>query len=201
MEKGHETAKGRHTRERILDAAVDLLIRGGREALTLDEVRERTHTSKSQIFHYFPDGKWELVHHASLAQVRRVSGEFAAPLDSLAAWRAWVEHMVRLHQVQSTAGACEVAAVAARVLDPDPSDRAVFGDAMRVWHLHFLDGVEALVRRGELREDVDADAVAVLFSAVLQGGAVLDKATGQNTYFATALRAALGYVEGFVPGA
>ncbi|WP_433532824.1 TetR/AcrR family transcriptional regulator [Micromonospora sp. CA-263727] len=191
------TAKGLATRERILGAAVDVLIRSGREAMNLDDILAVTKTSKSQLFHYFPGGKRELIHEATHRQVQRIATGLTGPLDSLDAWRAWVEQTIHLHRTQTQEDACEVAALAARVLDPEPGDRAMLSDTMQTWKRHFADGIRALQANGEIRDDADADAIATLFSAVLQGGAVLDKATGELSFLEPALRVALAHLESF----
>jgi AcrR family transcriptional regulator len=191
------TPKGLATRERILDAAVEVLIRSGRESMNLDDILAATRTSKGQLFHYFPGGKRELVHAATRRQVRRVAEGFAAPLDTLDAWRTWVDRTVGLHRRQTGEDACEVAAMAARVLEQEPEDRAVLAGTMQAWHRHFAEGVRAMQRSGQLRADADPAAIAALFAAVLQGGAVLDKATGRLEYLEAALGAALAHLESF----
>jgi AcrR family transcriptional regulator len=52
---GTLTAKGLATRQRIIDGAAAEIREHGIAATTLDDVRARTGTSKSQLFHYFPD--------------------------------------------------------------------------------------------------------------------------------------------------
>ena len=55
------TPKGRATRQRIVDgAAAEIRIRGA-VATTLEDVMAHTATSKSQLFHYFPGGKDQLL--------------------------------------------------------------------------------------------------------------------------------------------
>ena len=58
---GRLTARGSATRERILQAAADLMRANGVAATTLDEVRVASGTSKSQLYRHFPD-KDALVH-------------------------------------------------------------------------------------------------------------------------------------------
>ena len=55
------TAKGKATRNRIVEGAAVVLRETGVSAATLDDVMARTQTSKSQLFHYFPAGKDELL--------------------------------------------------------------------------------------------------------------------------------------------
>src|SRR6266852_8591391 len=49
------TAKGRATRERIVQAAAELVAEKGIAGMSLDDVRARTGASRSQLYHYFVD--------------------------------------------------------------------------------------------------------------------------------------------------
>ena len=54
------TAKGAATRQRIIEGGAAGVIREvGLGDTTLDDIRTRTATSKSQVFHYFPSGRDE----------------------------------------------------------------------------------------------------------------------------------------------
>ncbi|HEX2401894.1 MAG TPA: helix-turn-helix domain-containing protein, partial [Mycobacterium sp.] len=55
------TQKGRATRQRIIEGAAAEIREHGVAVATLDDIRARTQTSKSQLFHYFPDGKDQLL--------------------------------------------------------------------------------------------------------------------------------------------
>src|SRR2546425_827495 len=58
---GPATAKGRAMRERILQAAAELIAEKGTAGMSLDDVRARTGASRSQLYHYFED-RDDLVH-------------------------------------------------------------------------------------------------------------------------------------------
>ncbi len=49
------TAKGTATRARIVEGAAQLIRERGVANVSLDDIRAVTSTSKSQLFHYFPD--------------------------------------------------------------------------------------------------------------------------------------------------
>ena len=51
----------RATRQRIIDGAAAEIRVNGAVATTLDDVMAHTGTSKSQLFHYFPRGKEQLL--------------------------------------------------------------------------------------------------------------------------------------------
>lgn len=55
------TRKGAATRQRIIEGAAAEIRDRGVALTTLDDIRARTKTSKSQLFHYFPDGKEQLL--------------------------------------------------------------------------------------------------------------------------------------------
>ncbi len=191
------TTKGTATRNRILDAAVDALVRGGRGAVNLDHVLAATRTSKGQLFHYFPGGKQELIRVATARQLERLAEEATVVLDSFDAWNRWVDGIVRLHRLQTRSDACEMAAVAGRVLDPDPEERTLVGASLRSWHRHMAEGIRTMRDTGQLRADADPAELAALFLAALEGGAVVDKATGSLDYLEPALRAALAHLRSF----
>ena len=72
------TAKGAATRQRIIEGAARVIREVGVGDTTLDDIRMRTATSKSQLFHYFPSGRDELqLSHSSIEhreRHRRASG-------------------------------------------------------------------------------------------------------------------------------
>ncbi|MFC4070112.1 TetR/AcrR family transcriptional regulator [Actinoplanes subglobosus] len=55
------TRKGEQTRSRIVAGAAAEIRERGVDEVRLEDVMARTRTSKSQLFHYFPDGKEQLL--------------------------------------------------------------------------------------------------------------------------------------------
>ena len=194
------TAKGDATRARILESTVDLLIRVGPERTFLDDILAATSTSKSQLFHYFPGGKDELVHAATAAQVSRLLGRetISRPLDTWEAWDEWMATMIRLHRLQSRDDACEVSALAGRSVDPDPESRRLVGDAYETWLAQVESGIQSMRETGLLRAGADPHRLAITILASLQGGAVLDRATGSSENLEIALESAVAQLRGFV---
>src|SRR5882724_5988223 len=92
------TQKGEATRARIVEAAADLVLARGVGGTTLDDIRAGTSTSKSQLFHYFPSGKTELVAAIAAFQAERVlqaQQPFLGHLDTWEAWDGWRDAVVR----------------------------------------------------------------------------------------------------------
>src|SRR5262245_64910539 len=92
------TRKGRATRDRIVDAACDLVFAVGVAGLNLDEVRAATGTSKSQLYHYFED-KSDLIKAVVDRQAERVLGVQGPALGGVDGWsalRRWRNLVVRI---------------------------------------------------------------------------------------------------------
>src|SRR5260370_16600847 len=83
------TPGGAATRTRIVEAAADLVLARGVGGTSLDEIGAETATSKSQLFHYFPGGKSELVSALASLQGERVLEAQRPYLDTLDTWEAW----------------------------------------------------------------------------------------------------------------
>src|SRR3989441_12255389 len=94
------TDKGRATRERILQAAAELIAKKGAAGMSLDDVRARTGASRSQLYHYFED-RDDLVRaviDVTIDAVLDTQGELLDHLDSWASIDRWFESLVR-HQI------------------------------------------------------------------------------------------------------
>src|ERR1700712_2304943 len=116
------TAKGEATRTRIVEATADRILAAGIGATSLDDVRADSSTSKSQVFHYFPGGKAELVRAVVALQGERVR-EAQQPaldaLDSLAAWEAWRDRLLAHYDGQHGWG-CPIGSLASEAAGTDP---------------------------------------------------------------------------------
>src|SRR5260370_12165705 len=97
------TAKGKVTGNRIVEGAAVVLREKGVSAATLDDVMARTQTSKSQVFHYFPAGKDELllaVAQCEADQVLEDQQPYLGCLDSWDAWQQWRDVGVDRYEAQ-----------------------------------------------------------------------------------------------------
>ncbi|WP_329092098.1 MULTISPECIES: TetR/AcrR family transcriptional regulator [unclassified Streptosporangium] len=186
------TTKGEATKRRILEAAVDLLVAGGAARLNLDEVMHVTKTSKGQLFHYFPGGKDELHRAATERQLERLT-DYGMPASLLTweDWEDWFGQIIGLHAQQSQDDACEVAALAGRALDSNPDERVVIGRVFTYWDEVLRERLEAMRNTGLLGPGAPVEQLSSLVISALEGGAVLDKATGSTKHLANALNQTL----------
>jgi AcrR family transcriptional regulator len=169
------TAKGTATRERIIEAAADLVLARGVGGTSLDDIRAGTATSKSQLFHYFPGGKGELVSAIASFQSERVFQAQQPFLDTLDTWEAWEgwRGAVLSHYGSQPHWGCPIGALASELIGTDPEREAEVAAAMDRWRAYLEAGVARMRASGLLGADADPRALALSVLASLQGGLLL----------------------------
>jgi AcrR family transcriptional regulator len=186
------TSKGAATRQRIVEGAARLMRERGPAHVGLDDVRAVTSTSKSQLFHYFPDGKADLLLAVARHEADQVLADQQPELDHLgswADWEAWERRVVAKYTAQGRR--CPLAALTAQLGRADPATVAVVTDLYDRWLHHLRAGVQALRDAGEIDPDTDVDRAATAVLAAVTGGVTLLMATGRIGYLETALGQAL----------
>ena len=80
------TAKGAATKQRIVEAAALLIREKGASETSLDDILSSTGTNKSQIFHYWPDGRNGLFLDVARHEADQVIAVQQPYLDDLSSW-------------------------------------------------------------------------------------------------------------------
>ncbi|MEU0967295.1 TetR/AcrR family transcriptional regulator [Streptomyces sp. NPDC005917] len=182
------TAKGRATRARIVEGAAEVLRAQGVAATTLDDIRGRTGTSKSQLFHYFPDGKDALLLAVARFEADRVLEDqqpHLGQLDSWESWRQWRDVVVARYELQGDQ--CPLGALFLQVGRSSPGARAIVTELMRQWQRQLARGMRALRTNGLVSPDLDIDRTAAALLAGIQGGVTIMMSTGDSTHLKAAL--------------
>jgi AcrR family transcriptional regulator len=169
------TPKGAATRARIVSSATDLVLARGIGGTTLNDIRAGTATSKSQLFHYFPGGKGELVGAIASFQGERVLDAQRPYLDSLDSWDAWEGWRRALldHYGAQVHWGCPVSALAREVVGTDAERAEELEAYMDRWRGYLQAGVERMRAAGILRPETDPRKMALAIFAALQGGLLL----------------------------
>ncbi|HEY0279262.1 MAG TPA: TetR family transcriptional regulator C-terminal domain-containing protein [Solirubrobacterales bacterium] len=169
------TARGAATRARIVESAAEQILAGGVGGTSLDDIRADTETSKSQLFHYFPGGKSELVGAIASFQAERVLGAQEPYLSRLATWedwRGWRDAVVAHYGSQPHWG-CPIGALANELIGTDPERAAEVTAHLEHWRGLLEAGVTRLRDAGELSPAADPRALSLAIFAALQGGLLL----------------------------
>ena len=154
---------------------MDLVLARGIRGTSLDDIRAGTATSKSQLFHYFPGGKAELVAAIASFQGERVLDAQRPYLDSLDSWDAWEcwRRAVLTHYGSQRHWGCPISALAREVIGNDSERAGELAAYMDRWRGYLQAGLERMRSAGILRPDVDPGRLALSTFAALQGGLLL----------------------------
>ena len=188
------TPKGAATRSRIIEGA-SLEIRENGVDATLDDIRIRSGTSKSQLFHYFPDGREQLLLAVARYEADRVLADQQPQLGDLTSWASWLswrDAVIARYREQGQR--CPLSALTTQLGRDTPGARAVVTELMRQWQDELAAGVRSMQAAGEIAAGLDPDRTAAAIVAGIQGGVVMLMSTGDTTPLESALDLAIGYL-------
>ncbi|MDO0975302.1 TetR/AcrR family transcriptional regulator [Mycolicibacterium frederiksbergense] len=187
------TKKGAATRQRIVEGAAAEIRARGVALTTLDDIRARTHTSKSQLFHYFPDGKEQLLLTVAEHEAEQVLADqqpHLGALNSWAAWQRWRDAVVDRYRRQGQS--CPLSMLMSEIGRSTPGAQAVTATLMQRWHDEITAGVRSMQDQGKVAGGVDAERSAAALLAGIQGGVGILLATGDLGYLEAALDVGIG---------
>lgn len=182
------TRKGAATRQRIVEGAASEMRRLGVFSLTLDDVMQRTATSKSQLFHYFPGGKDELLLAVARYEASGVLSDQQpelASLNSWIAWRSWRDKVVERYRRQGPN--CPLNAVMGQLGPTAEGARAVVRELYARWQAELAAGIRSMQDQGEIDPALDAERGARALLAGIQGGVLIHLTTGSLEHLEAAL--------------
>ena len=194
------TKKGQATRDRIVEAATDLIGRHGVAGINTDQVRELAGVSGSQLYHYFAN-KQALIRAVITRQADAAVAVGGLPLvgalDSFEALRAWADAAIARQGENAGRGECSLGSLAGELTVSDRQTQAELSHGFLRWKDLLHQGLLAMQQRQELRSDADIDELAFTLLAALQGGALLSQTLGHTQPMRAAMNAALAYIHTF----
>ena len=167
------TRKGQETRQRIVEAAADLVFKQGVAHTTIEDVRAAADVSSSQLYHYFDD-KPALVRAVIEHQADTiVGGQETFDLSSLNGLRAWRDWVIEHQRELNCSGGCPIGSLGGELAETDPEARAEVSDGFKRWETTIQNGLRQMHARGRLTPKADPDTLALALLAALQGGLLL----------------------------
>jgi AcrR family transcriptional regulator len=191
------TAKGQATRKRIVEGAAAEIRSSGVSVATLEDIMARTRTSKSQLFHYFPGGKDQLLLAVAEFEAQMVLDDqqpYLGELTSWAAWHRWRDAVVDRYRRQDQN--CPLAVLMSEIGRTTPGAQAVTSALMDKWQNEIADGVRHMQRQHKVAAGHDADRLAAALLAGIQGGVGVLLATGDIGYLEAALDVGIELLRG-----
>ncbi len=189
------TKKGAATRQRIIEAAADEIRESGVGAATLDDICRRSGTGKSQLFHYFSEGKEQLlmaVAEWEAGQVIEDQQPYLGQLTSWDAWRQWRDVVVERYRRQGVH--CPLGVLITEIGRHTPAAQAVTRQLLEQWQRQVEVGIENMRESGSISRDIDPVRAAAALIAAIQGGVTILMSTGTADHLEAALDLYLDYL-------
>jgi AcrR family transcriptional regulator len=194
------TAKGRATRERILQTAADLILQHGVTSTGIEDVRAAAGVSGSQMTHYFQD-KRHLVKDVIAWQAQSVLSQHRAPelgeLDSFTALRLWADLHIQRQEQRECQGGCSFGSLAGQLVESDLETRGDLAVGFRQWLDLFHRGFTLMRDHGDLIQSANPESLAQALLAAMQGGMLLTQTLRDVAPLRASLDAVLTYVGTF----
>jgi AcrR family transcriptional regulator len=194
------TRKGQLTRDRIIDAAAELVLTGGLSALRMDAVRQAASVSGSQLAHYFV-GKRDLV-RAVLARQIEVVLEFhrqprLGALDSLDDFERWLDLNLRYLRRIGYSGTPTFHGLVGQLAKSDDQTRAALAAAYQQWVAVLERAIAHMKDTGVLVPGADPRLLALVIIGAHQGGATMAFVYHQEWPLTDGLRFAVNHLRAF----
>jgi AcrR family transcriptional regulator len=170
----------------------------GVNAVTLDDVRAATGTSKSQLYKHFPAGKPDLVREVVAWRAEQILAREEQRLErlkSMSGLRRWRDALIQAADLRGGAYGCALGNLVVELSDQDEHARTSLSAHFAAWQGLLAAGFRRMQDDGTLVATADPDALATGLMAALQGGYLLAQADHDVTPMATALDMALAHVE------
>ncbi|SPM40322.1 TetR family transcriptional regulator [Mycobacterium numidiamassiliense] len=195
------TAKGRATRDRIVQAAAELIVTEGLSAASMENVRGLASVSGSQLAHYFTD-KGALIRAVIRRQIGVVLDFHRQPklrdLDSFDDFERWIDLNMRyLRSIGTSGGTPTYHALTAQLAKSDEATRATLGAGYWQWVELLESAIARMKESGVLQADADPRRLALTIVSAHQGGATLSFTYRAEWPHADATRFAVNYLRMF----
>lgn len=161
------------TKERMLQAAVELMAERSAAGVTIDEVITRSGAPRGSVYYYFPDGRAQLIAEA-LERAGQIAAETIAEAFAVGPARGvelYVKYWTTILQHKDFGAGCPVASAAIGGGDIDsnliPQADAIF----RTWQELIVSG---LTNMGI--SQARAGGLATLIVTAIEGGLILSRA-------------------------
>jgi len=198
------TRKGAQTRQRIVVAAADLILRQGVASTTLEDVRAEARVSSSQIYHYFADKK-ALIRAVVDLRAQTVVGDIHEPMlaaiEGIEGLRRWRDKIVSIQSHTGCRGGCPLGSLGSELAELDHVARRDVAAGYTRWEAAIRACLHRMRDRGQLIPAADPDQLATAMLAALQGGLLLAQVERSVRPLAAALDVMISLTESLAPRA
>jgi AcrR family transcriptional regulator len=194
------TAKGRATRDRIVQVAAEMILSEGLSALNMDALRKAASVSGSQLAHYFTD-KRALIRAIVARQIAVVLDFHRQPklraLDTFDDFERWIDLNMRYLRRIGYSGTPTYHALAGQLGKSDTATRETLAAGYWQWTGLLEQAIGRMKDHGVLVAHADPRDLALVIVSAHQGGGTLSFTYRAEWPHADALRFAVNYLRMF----
>ena len=191
--------KSERTREYIIESTAGIFNTKGYSGTSLSDLTEATKLTKGSIYGNFEnkeevalaafDYNWKTVQDI-------VKGEMADKDSYIGKLMVYVSTYESFFKYPFPQGGCPILNTATESDDTHPALRKKAAEALVLWKNSIIRLVECGIQAGEIKNDTDAEEVALTIMAMIEGIIMITKATGNKNYWHKVTRS----VEKFIIG-
>lgn len=194
---------GMATRERILDAAQNLILDRGYVGMTVEHVLDELGITKGAFFHHFKTkddlakallrrfaDKDATIYSQTRERAEKLSDD---PLQQMLIFIGLFQEM--FEGLSEPYPGCLFASYIYELQQFDEDTRALIRDSFMKWRELLKEKFEAIARKYPPRAEVDAASLADAFTVVLEGAFITGKALNEPKVVSEQLRHFRNYVE------
>ena len=186
------------TKERLLDAALGLMLAKGFSATTVDEICGRAKLTKGSFFHYFESkdqiGEVLLERFCCRAEALHAAC-VGSETDPLARVYNYIDGLIKLAGDPAMERGCLLGMFAQELSREQPKIRGVCAKGFEGWEKHFGKELAQAKRVYAPKAGFDPRSVAQHLIAVLEGALILAKVKGNAAPVTSSLKHFRRYVE------
>jgi TetR/AcrR family transcriptional regulator, transcriptional repressor for nem operon len=178
--------RSERTRRFIIETAAPIFNKKGYAGTSMSDLTTATGLTKGSIYGNFKD-KNDVAMHAFRHNIDLVFDFFAKELKAagtiMEKLLAYPRGFRKIHRMVLAYGGCPIVNTAVEADDTHPTLRKMSRDVLNRWKSGIVALIERGIAEGSIEPAVDASTTAEILIALMEGGIVLSKITGEESYF------------------
>jgi TetR/AcrR family transcriptional regulator, transcriptional repressor for nem operon len=178
--------RSEHTRRFIIETAAPIFNKKGYAGTSMSDLTAATGLTKGSIYGNFKD-KNDVAVHAFRHNINLIFDFFAKEMKAagttLEKLLAYPRGFRKIHRMVLAYGGCPIVNTAVEADDTHPTLRKMSMDVLNRWKSGIVSLIERGIAEGSIEPAVEASTTAEILIALMEGGIVLSKVTGEESYF------------------
>ncbi len=190
MKEETHISKSEHTRQFIIEKAAPIFNKKGYAGTSLSDITGATGLTKGSIYGNFrnKDEVAVCAFEHNVAFIRKyLRGEMEGQKRHSDKLLVYPRAFRKMYREMLSKGGCPILNTVTEADDTHPVLHRLAVETIQSWKKGIISLVESGKKAGSIKSDTDAQAVAEIMISLLEGGTLLAKATGEESYLINAI--------------